>query len=182
MFSDKDNQVNTAGQLSEQRLPQSCEASLISWQQSREELPEVNSIVMVISRSVSKERENGDMRRSRSGEGRPASRSRSRSRNRSHSPRGRRSYSPRRSRSRSRGRRFSRSRSRSRSRSNDDGYRLHIGGNFQKNENSNASMTTPVSCVIAIVFSGDHNYNENAELHLTFTALYTKYLCKIIWF
>ena len=34
-------------------------------------------------------------------------------------------------------------------------------------------MTTPVSCVIAIVFSGDHNYNENAELHLTFTALYT---------
>ena len=93
---------------------------------------EVNSIVMVISRSVSKERENGDIRRSRSGEGRPVSRSRSRSRNRSHSPRGRRSYSPRRSRSRSRGRRFSRSRSRSRSRSNDDGYRLHIGGNFQK--------------------------------------------------
>lgn len=82
---------------------------------------------MVISRSVSKERENGDIRRSGSGEGRPASRSRSRSRNRSHSPRGRRSYSPRRSRSRSRGRRFSRSRSRSRSRSNDDGYRLHIG-------------------------------------------------------
>ena len=24
-------------------------------------------------------------------------------------------------------------------------------------------MTTPVSCVIAIVFSGDLNYNENAE-------------------
>ena len=117
---------------------------------------------MVISRSVSKERENGDIRRSGSGEGRPASRSRSRSRNRSHSPRGRRSYSPRRSRSRSRGRRFSRSRSRSRSRSNDDGYRLHIGGNFQKlNSSSSLTTSTPVSCVT--VFSGDHNYNENAE-------------------
>ena len=47
------------------------------------------------------------------------------------------------------------------------------------NENSSAIITTPVSCVIAIVFSGDHNYNENAELHLTFTTLYTKYLLSL---
>jgi len=76
---------------------------------------------MVISRSVSRERNEDSVKRSAS-----RSRSRSRSRNRSRSPRRRRSYSPRRS--RSRGRRFSRSRSRSRSRSDDaDGYRLHIG-------------------------------------------------------
>ena len=83
---------------------------------------------MVISRSVSRERNEDSVKRSAS-----RSRSRSRSRNRSRSPRRRRSYSPRRS--RSRGRRFSRSRSRSRSRSDDaDGYRLHIGGKLSNQD------------------------------------------------